>query len=658
MKTNYFLKIYLIIIGTVLAHGSVYSASNPIDSLTQFINAAPDDSTKVDAMVALSSSYFSLDMDLAILKAESAVKLGRRIGYLNGVAYALKNIGIAQFYMGDYVEAIIVWQKAQAVFDSVGNEVGVANILSNIGAIYSTEGDYAKALEFHLRSLKISEKANDSLRIITALVNIGSAYNDREATHDKAMEYSERALNMAESVKNPSPEVHDAIATSAVNIGEVLMAKYENENAIKYFKKALNAMEGADGKIFVMVSISKAYRGDNHLDSAFTILEEALGLAQELNLPLNEAYALTEYAKTYEAMGLEDEAITYYEKAAKISNDINAMKKLEDAYKGLHILYARKDDYKNAYEYLNDYQNVRDSIYNEETEKMLSNQMFNFHIEKKEDQINLQKKDLEIADLDLRKQKVINGLVGAGMLSVGVFLFIALSQKRRISKEKERSESLLLNILPYEIAEELKEKGESAAKHFDLATVLFTDFKGFTGLSETVTPSELVEVLNFYFKGFDHIITKYNIEKIKTIGDAYMAVGGLPVPDPNAMRNVILAALEMQALVTKTQGDASNVHAGKFSMRLGIHTGPVVAGIVGVKKFQYDIWGDTVNTASRMESSGEVGKVNISGDTYERVKHMSDLEFEFRGKVEAKGKGKMSMYFVSLKPTDVNLEQD
>ena len=199
------------------------------------------------------------------------------------------------------------------------------------------------------------------------------------------------------------------------------------------------------------------------------------------------------------------------------------------------------------------------------------------------------------------------------------------------------------------MAEELKEKGESEAKHYDLATVLFTDFKGFTGLSQTVTPAELVEVLNYYFKGFDHIITKYKIEKIKTIGDAYMAVGGLPVPSPNALKNVIMAGLEMQELVKQTQASDHHPHAKKFSMRLGVHTGPVVAGIVGVKKFQYDIWGDTVNTAARMESSGEVGRVNISGDTYERVKDIPEFEFEFRGKVEAKGKGMMEMYFVNLK---------
>ena len=652
MKLNKLQNWIFTIGGIVLMYGPVYSATNPVDSLNDYIASRPNDSIKVDALLELSAVYFGSNLDSARYYAEQAVRLGRRVEYLNGIGYGLKNIGITHFYQGNYVDAVTVWQEAQAVFDSINNAAGVANMLSNIGAVYSTEGDYSKALEFHLKSLKVAEKANDSLRIITALVNIGAAYNDRDATHAHAIKYSQRALNMAEAVKDRTPQINDAIATSAVNIGEVYMASDTAELAVKYFKKALEAMEDQDGRIFVMVSMSKAYRLENNLDSAFTILEEALDLARELELPLNEAYALTEYAKTYDAIGLPDQAIEYYRQAASLSREMNALKKLEDSYGGLYRLYASKDVYDSAYTYQHLYMVIKDSIYNAETEKTLSRQMFNFQIEKKQDEINLQKKDLEIAALDIRKQKVINGLVGAGMLSVAAFLFIALSQKRRITKEKNRSESLLLNILPYEVAEELKEKGESEAKHYDLATVLFTDFKGFTGLSETVTPAELVEVLNFYFKGFDHIITDHKIEKIKTIGDAYMAVGGLPVPNPDALRNVIYAALEMQQLVKTTQEEGKNEHAKKFSMRLGVHTGPVVAGIVGVKKFQYDIWGDTVNTAARMESSGEIGKVNISGDTYELIKDMPEFVFEYRGMVEAKGKGKMKMYFVDYKDSE------
>ncbi len=215
-----------------------------------------------------------------------------------------------------------------------------------------------------------------------------------------------------------------------------------------------------------------------------------------------------------------------------------------------------------------------------------------------------------------------------------------------LRQERDRSDELLLNILPHEVAQELKMTGAAAAKHFDLASVLFTDFKGFTTMSERVGPAELLTELNTCFKAFDDIIGARGIEKIKTIGDAYMCVGGLPDPKTSSPSDVVHAALEMQAFMIARKRENDALGKPAFEMRLVIQTGPVVAGIVGVKKFQYDIWGDTVNTASRMESSGEVRHVNISGTTYELVKGDPGLTFTPRGKVQAKGKGEMEMYYV------------
>lgn len=219
--------------------------------------------------------------------------------------------------------------------------------------------------------------------------------------------------------------------------------------------------------------------------------------------------------------------------------------------------------------------------------------------------------------------------------------------KDTIEKEKSRSEHLLLNILPAQIIEELKKKGRADAREFEMASILFTDFKGFTTVSERLSAQDLVSEINTCFKAFDNIMGNYNIEKIKTIGDAYMAAGGIPEPSNDSVKNTVLAALEMQEFITDRKEKLDAQRKAGFEMRVGIHTGPIVAGIVGVKKFAYDVWGDTVNTASRMESSGEVGKVNISQATYELLKDELQFHFEYRGKVEAKGKGEIEMYFVS-----------
>jgi len=205
--------------------------------------------------------------------------------------------------------------------------------------------------------------------------------------------------------------------------------------------------------------------------------------------------------------------------------------------------------------------------------------------------------------------------------------------------EKQKSEDLLLNILPQEVAEELKEKGAAEARMYNHVSVLFTDFVNFTGIGVHLSPTELVNEIHHCFKMFDAITDKYGLEKIKTIGDAYLAVGGMPVLNANHAVNVTQAAVEIRDFIADRKRNG-----GLFEIRIGIHSGPVVAGIVGVKKFAYDIWGDTVNTAARMEQNSISGKINITSATYELIK--STFNCSYRGKLPAKNKGEIDMYFV------------
>jgi class 3 adenylate cyclase len=218
------------------------------------------------------------------------------------------------------------------------------------------------------------------------------------------------------------------------------------------------------------------------------------------------------------------------------------------------------------------------------------------------------------------------------------------TRTHELNEEKNRSENLLLNILPAETAEELKRTGMAHAKDFNEVTVLFTDFKNFTKMTEQLNARELVSEINYCYSAFDNIISKYGVEKIKTIGDSYMCAGGLPVENETNPEDTLMAALEIRDFMVREKQKRETLGKSFFEIRIGLHTGPVVAGIVGIKKFAYDIWSDTVNIASRMESSGESGKVNISGSTYELVKEK--FKCAYRGKIEAKNKGEIDMYFV------------
>lgn len=233
---------------------------------------------------------------------------------------------------------------------------------------------------------------------------------------------------------------------------------------------------------------------------------------------------------------------------------------------------------------------------------------------------------------------------------------IAELARTETEQEKIKSEKLLLNILPEEIAKELKEQGSTKPVFYESVSVMFTDFKGFTKIAESLSPTELITELDGCFSYFDSLMERYNLEKLKTIGDSYMCAGGIPMANKTHPIDCILAALEIQAVMNQVKELKEGLGHPYWELRLGIHTGPLIAGVIGEKKFAYDVWGDTVNTASRMESSGIIGKVNISSATYEFVKDFFNCEY--RGKVQAKNKGEVEMYFVTGIKKELSIDND
>ncbi len=231
---------------------------------------------------------------------------------------------------------------------------------------------------------------------------------------------------------------------------------------------------------------------------------------------------------------------------------------------------------------------------------------------------------------NLRQQRLVNGQLEA--------------QKQEIESQRAKADTLLLNILPEGIAQELKEKGFTEVQYFESASVLFADVQGFSTLAKELSPQALIKELDMCFSAFDEIASLHNLERIKTIGDSYMCAGGVPKPNPTHAKDITLAAIEMQRWIAEQYALRQSEGRQYWRIRIGIHSGELVAGVIGKTKFAYDLWGDTVNTASRMETAGEVGKVNISASTYQIIK--DEFICTPRGEIEAKNIGLIHAYFV------------
>jgi adenylate cyclase len=391
--------------------------------------------------------------------------------------------------------------------------------------------------------------------------------------------------------------------------------------------------------------LGKMYIQEGQMDSAYYYLSKTL---KNYGAKLNSYHArplaiLSEYFLAEQNL---DSAEYCALKSLELSLEQNEYISPLISTQSLSTVYYQKKDFEKAHNYLRAHNSLQNIDFQDGARQKITEMQTIFEFKKKirEDEIRHEE--------EIQKKNRLRNLI----LTVSVFVLVLAGglwsrlnyvrrSKTELQQEKNISENLLLNILPAEIALELKTKGKADAQSFELASILFTDFKDFTEFSSKLNASDLVKEINHCFEAFDEIIEKYGIEKIKTIGDSYMAAGGLPIPTENSVKNTLLAAIELQEFIEKRKMKLQALGQAAFEMRVGIHTGPVVAGIVGLKKFQYDIWGDTVNTASRMESCGAVGKVNISEATFQLLKNDPNFKFEPRGEVAAKGKGKMTMYF-------------
>ena len=608
---------------------SVFSQEQTvIDSLLIILSSANEDSNKVNLLNEISYNFPYINPDEGLKYGNQALDLAKKISWTKGIASAYSSIGANYANKADYALALEYEYKSLKIYEQLNDLPNQAMLLQNIGIVHHTSKNQLKALEYDQKALKLFEQLNNKERIAAMYSNIANVYY---SLHDKenVIKNNLKALQMYEALGDMS-----GIARLLGNIANYYAEEGEFSKAMVYYFDALRkeiSLENKNGITRNMGNIGETYL-DISKDTSGTIKPDSLipaGKRANLEKALSFLKTTVENAKELKQV----EYILAFEEV------------LSEAY----MLSGNSEDALKTYQ---EYIVIRDSIYDVEKYNAATRKELDYEYGKREDSIAYQK---QLAEVKLYEEKKMRSretiFYSAGLLLVLIFsavIFnrwrISQKQKKMIEIEKKRSDDLLLNILPSVVAEELKQKGSAAAKQFDDVTVMFTDFKNFSSISEKLSPTDLVGEIDTTFKAFDEITGRHNIEKIKTIGDSYMCVGGLPVTNSTNATDVVKAALEIQKYM-KTYAEQRRKEGKEvFEIRIGIHTGPVVAGIVGVKKFAYDIWGDTVNIASRMESSGEVGKVNISGNTYEKIK--DQFNCIYRGKIEAKNKGGIDMYFI------------
>ena len=657
------------------------SAQSYQDSLLDVWNntSLPDTSRISAAQKLIWPVYLQRAPDTARSYAGEQLKLAQRAGLLKQKSSAYNNIAVTHHVQGDLEQAIPYYRsslevdvkRAKALPGDAAAVIGIASSHSNLGILRQQLGDMPGAMEHYERSLHLldsleAEGADVNVQIAGVQNSIGMAHETQKNSADALLWFRRAEERYEREVPGSS------MANTLGNIGNALqrLAAEADDGRVRdslmtlaqlHYDRCLEGREDLDDRRGVANSLNNIAVTLQQQARWSTVDSERKALLMQAEARFRESAALAEEVGDQQALAstwgnlaenlvLQDraaEAVRFGEQALELGRSIDHAGSIQRAAGNLHAAYKRLGRTGPALAMHELYVAMRDSVLNEENTRDLLRQQYAYDYAQREALLvaEQEKRDAlaaeELRRRDLQRNAFIGGFVLMLVLA-GTFLF----QRNRINKEKHRSEELLLNILPGEVADELKEKGEAEARLIDQVTVLFTDFKGFTAMSEVVTPRQLVKDLHECFSAFDRICEVHGLEKIKTIGDAYMAAGGLPVPNATHALDTVKAALEIRDFIA--EGKTHKMAAGLpyFEVRIGIHTGPVVAGIVGVKKFSYDIWGDTVNTASRMESSGAVGEVNISEATYALVKDIPGLSFTPRGKVQAKGKGELEMLFV------------
>ncbi len=695
-------EIWLFVLWSIFALQTPLVAQiSVVDSLRQLLSKTKVDTQRVIILTDIAWEINEKNTGEADSLLQVAIRLAQQVHFKKGEAIAWNGLGVVEEVRGNLAQAAIYYKKALDIRRQLGDLGDIGASLNNLGVLNEMAGHFDSALVIHRENLQIQKQLRDTVKMARALFNLAAAHqemglypeaqnyllearliletrNDQDGIakvytqlghiqleldrYKDALHWYNQALHMRERLNDPG-RTAEALTDYANALDEVDSSKV----ALLYYQRALRIwkdLEDLPGQATVYTNMGDAYKHIGDYNTALNYLQ----LAEKISKSLDDNQALMEVYNTigdvhYRA-GRQNLALNYVEKYYKIAQENGDEKYIQGAYKDFAEVYARMGNFSEAYRWRVQYDSLRYQRLNEKIGISYVRKEEIFADQKKQQQIDEQRREIRVRDAELASAQTRQfALLGGAVL---LLLLAALlynrnrirarantelaARNRAVQLERERADNLLTNILPEQTALELKLHNKVQPIRYESVTVMFTDFQGFTTIAETMPPEDLIHILDQCFRLFDAIVIKYRLEKIKTIGDAYMCAGGLPVKNDTHPVDAILAAFEMLDGLRKLMANRLPEQHDAFEMRVGVHTGPVVAGVVGSHKFAYDIWGDTVNVAARLEQGGAVGKVNISESTYRLVKDR--FSCIYRGELAAKNKGEIAMYFVE----DLKLE--
>ncbi|MBS1536599.1 MAG: tetratricopeptide repeat protein [Bacteroidetes bacterium] len=515
-------------------------------------------------------------------------------------------LGIVNKHLGNYDQALEYFSKALSVAEILEDKKSIGGNMVNIGNVYSGLGVYNKALDSFLQAIPIFEEIGEKIFKTNAMVSIGIVYLQLGG-YDKALYYFFKAL--------AEEETHGTKLGSAKitgNIGSVYFEMLNHAKALEYYTKALVTFEELKAKEMAARftgNVGGAYYEIGNYDKAFEYYMKALTVLRELGIKSSIALVMGSIGSLYSHKNFTgynvEIAEEYFLESIALSDEIGAKHDFCSVCKSLADFYKTNKRWEEFALYFEKFYLVEKEVQSEEAQKQAEQLEYRRKIEESE-----------------RDRQV------------------------KLARFQEQ-EKILHNILPDQIADRMIEGEKTIVDSYDSVSVLFADIVGFTKLSQRVTPEQLVAWLDAIFNSFDQLADKLGCEKIKTIGDCYMVVAGLPERCNDHAERLGAMALEMLKAIEELPALVENI---SINMRIGIHSGSVVAGIIGKNKYAYDLWGDAVNTASRMESHGEAGKIHVSEEFRTALisTALNELPVQFipRGEMEIKGKGKMRTYYL------------